>query len=196
MVAVAGVLAASALGWAAWLVGQTPDELADAEVTSTARVVAQGVEQAWENLRTAQAFDDLALESAEPFRRVPSAPPVVLEELPELGEVQISVAGFWIGEARQKERAGDLEEALAALVKAHEAQPVDSDLPALRLVELRVALLGEDESLLAASWDRFLLEVPWSVARGGRPLRLLAGWVAAERLDEERREAFFADLRA
>ncbi|QDV04892.1 Sensor histidine kinase TodS [Planctomycetes bacterium Poly30] len=182
-----------ALGWAGWLVGHAPDELAEAEVASTARLVAGDLERQWQALRNSEhfrAFSSGAVESiqeralegaAEPPARQP-----VLADSAE--DPRAFVALF--REAERLAREGEESEAREVLADALATGPMNSDAPALRSLELRLALgrsgEGDASEAALAAWDRLTAEVDWSASRDGRPVRLLAGWLAAGHLDEDR----------
>ncbi len=187
------LLTASALAWAAWLVGQAPDELAEAEVASTARVVVQDLASQWNALRESDSFRDLSNGQLEALLSDRSPPPVLVETpvaAPDKPRAFLTL----LNEGRRLAIAGSWTEALAAYEEAQAAGPTAADQPALLLLALRLAHGTGESARTLAAWDQLADEVPWTLTRGGRPLRLIGGWIALDALDEQREQAFFRDL--
>lgn len=187
------LVVALALGWAGWLVGHGPDELAEAEVASTARVVARDVRSQWESLRASgdfRTFSDGSIEAVEAARaRLEAAG--AASALPTLAEAPDSPRAFvaLFREAERLARRGSVQDSQDALADALEAGPLAEDEPALRWLDWLLADASGDPAVETAAWDRLVAEVDWNVTRDGRPLRLVAGWVAASDLDATRAQA-------
>lgn len=187
------ILTAGALGWAAWLVGQAPDELAEAEVASTARVVVQDLASQWNALRESDSFRNLSSGELEALL-ADGSPPPLLVETPAADPGAPRAFLTLLNEARRLAIAGSWDEAQTAYDEAQAAGPTAADQPSLLLMDLRLAHGAGDRARTLAAWDQLADEVPWTATRAGRPLRLIGGWIALDALDEEREQAFFEGL--